>query len=162
MSGPQDCSLSSWFCLNSEFEGKKLKKYSRILFLYKFWKFFVYFFKKEGVCGSTSSAPRHLKFCMAVYIHKKNGISFAANSSQILLHLGPRLVFISRTKIPLNKTVCHINCSNDLKFNLFEEYLLGVLKYFKDCFECHNIRNVDPWEPGKIKQQWLILTFGLF
>ena len=29
---------------------------------------------------------------MAVYIHKKNGISFAANSSQILLHLGPPLV----------------------------------------------------------------------
>ena len=26
---------------------------------------------------------------MAVYIHKKNGISFAANSSQIFLHLGP-------------------------------------------------------------------------
>ena len=60
-----------------------------IFFLYKFWKSFVYFVEKKGICGSTSSAPRDLKFCMVVYTPKRNGISFAANSSQKLLYLGP-------------------------------------------------------------------------
>ena len=88
-SGPQDCSPWSQFCLKKLFLGQRLKINADIFFLYKLWKSFVYFVGKNRVCGSTSSAPRHLKVCMAVYIHKKNGISFAAISSKILLHLGP-------------------------------------------------------------------------
>ena len=69
--------------------GVKSKINKKILFLYTFWKSFINFVEKKGVCGSTSSAPRDIKFCMVVYIPKKNGISFAANSFQIFLHLGP-------------------------------------------------------------------------
>ena len=61
--------------------------HTEIFFLYKFWKSFVHFVEKEGICGSTSNAPRDLKFCMEVYTSKRNGISFAANSSLIMLHL---------------------------------------------------------------------------
>ena len=60
-----------------------------MFFVYKFWKSSVYFDEKEYICGSSSSAPRNLNFCMVVYIYKRNGIGFAANSSQKLLHLGP-------------------------------------------------------------------------
>ena len=66
-----------------------MKLHEEIFFLYKFWKSFVYFVKKEGICGSTSSSPWNLKFCMVVYIPKRNGISFAANPSQKCLYLGP-------------------------------------------------------------------------
>ena len=88
-SGPQDCNLWSWFCLNSHFKGKKLKIHAKIFFLYKFWKSFVYLVEKKGSGGSTSGAPRDLKFFLVVLVPKWNGISFGANSSQIFLHLGP-------------------------------------------------------------------------
>ena len=60
-----------------------------IFFLYKFWKSFVYLVEKEATCGSTSSAPKDLKFYMVVYISKRNGISLSANSTQKCLHKGP-------------------------------------------------------------------------
>ena len=88
-SGPQDCSLWIKFCPKNLLRGYKLKIHGEIFFLYKFFKSFVYSVEKKGFCGSTSSVPRDLKFCVAVYISKTNGTSFAANSSQILLHLRP-------------------------------------------------------------------------
>ena len=73
--------------------------HKEIFFLYKFWKSFVYAVKKEGYCESTFCAPRDLKFCMAVYTSKRNGISFAANSSQIFLHLEPPNMHRSHEKL---------------------------------------------------------------
>ena len=66
-----------------------MKIHAEIFFLYKFWKSFVYLVGKKGSGGSTSSAPRDLNFFLVVFIPKWNGISFAANSFQIVLLLGP-------------------------------------------------------------------------
>ena len=62
----------------------KIENTNGNIFFYEFWKSFVYFVAKRGVSGSTFSAPRDLKFCIAVYISKKYGISFASNSSHIV------------------------------------------------------------------------------
>ena len=70
-----------------------LKIHAKKNFLYKFWKSFVYLVEKKGSGGSTSSAPRDLNFLLVVLILKWNGISFAASSSQIFLHLGPPSVY---------------------------------------------------------------------
>ena len=60
-----------------------------------FGNLFLYFVEKEGSCGSTSNGPRDLKLCMLVYISKKNGMSFAANSSQILDPPNALLILLS-------------------------------------------------------------------
>ena len=61
--------------------GQKLKIDAGTFFLYKFWKSFVNFVEKEGVCASTSSAPRDL-FFFVVLIPKRNEISNEADSYQ--------------------------------------------------------------------------------
>ena len=82
-----------------------MKIQAEIFSLYKFRKSFVYYVKKKVFCGSTSSTPRDL-FCRAIYISKKNGISFAANSSQILLHFGPPLMNTAYLKCAFQRCYC--------------------------------------------------------
>ena len=65
--------------------------------------------KKEGTCGSTSITTRGLKQCMIVYISKRNGISFTANSSKKKFAFG----------IPLTTTI-YGNC---LKLNPNFKYI---------------------------------------
>jgi len=56
-----------------------VKSWGNIL-LHQFWKFFVYFFKKEE--AGVISKSLH-----GIYISKKDGISVADNSPRMFLHL---------------------------------------------------------------------------
>ena len=90
-----------------------MKIHGEIFSLYKCWKSFVYFVEKEGSAGSTSSAPRDLKFCMLVYIPPKNGITFGAKSSQIFLHWDPPIITWYM--------VCYEACALNSIHRLYEE-----------------------------------------
>ena len=57
-----------------------MKIHAEIFFLYEFWKSCVYYVEKEGVCGSTSSAPRDLNFLLVVLLDPLMGGLFDLNT----------------------------------------------------------------------------------